>query len=82
MNKTDTNRGGDRYYNRATFLAIAALAIFAIFYSIDFFLEGLTSKIWVVLSGCAACGFVIFLFRRARGILNPAFSVPFLIHVF
>jgi hypothetical protein len=38
MNKTDNKRGGDdRYYKRATVLAMTAIAIFAIFYSIDFF---------------------------------------------
>ena len=74
-------RGGDQLlYGRATFLALAAIVLFAVFYTVDFMMEGLSDKIWIVLSGCAVCCCIIVLFRRARGFLNPAFSVPFLVY--
>ena len=82
MNKPGHNRVEDeRLYNRATFLTLFAIAAYVIFYSITFALEGLADKIWVVISGCAIAFFVVLLSRRARGILNPAFTVPFTIYL-
>jgi PAS domain-containing protein len=80
MDSGGRNNGDDRLYKRATFLTLAGIAIFAIFYTVDFLLEGWTSKIWVMLAGCAVCCLVIMLFRRVRGFLNPAFSVPFRVY--
>ncbi|MDR0286600.1 MAG: hypothetical protein LBI03_02675, partial [Clostridiales bacterium] len=80
-NAENTNNSDNRFYNRATTLGIVAISIFAVFYSVDFILEGWVNKIWIVLSGSALCCCVIFLLRRARGILNPALSVPLLIYL-
>jgi signal transduction histidine kinase/FixJ family two-component response regulator/HPt (histidine-containing phosphotransfer) domain-containing protein len=77
----DKRNGGGRFYRRATFLSLAAIAIFAVFYSVDFIMEGWAEKVWIVLAGCAASCGVILLFRRARGFFNPAFSVPFLVYL-
>jgi len=72
--------GDDRFYNRATVLGIVAICIFAVFYSIEFLREGRANQVWIVLLTSALCCLVIFLFRRAKGILNPALTVPFLLY--
>ena len=82
MNKTGGWRIRDeRLYNRATFLAMFAIVVYAIYHCINLALEGWTNRIWTVLAGCLAALLVIVLFRRARGILNPAFTVPFTIYI-
>ena len=79
VNAGGSRRNNDPFYRRAMFLAITAIAVFAVSFSIYWALEGLTDKIWIVLTGCAVSFLVIVIFRRTRGILDPAFTVPFLI---
>ena len=76
-----THNKDNRFYKRATILGITAICIFALFYGVDFFLENRINKLWVVFTGSFLCCCVVFLFRRARGILNPALSVPLFIYL-
>ena len=86
MNKTGNTHNtihmkDDRLNKRATSLAIFAIVVYAIYHCINFAVNGLADRIWIVLSGCAIVFLVIILSRRARGILNPAFTVPFIIYI-
>ena len=83
MNNAGVTRNStNRFYRRAAALTIAAIIIYAIAFSVYLFTrEGWTYRIVVVLVGCAIASFVIFLFRYARGFLDPAFAVPFFIYL-
>ena len=81
MTKTGiTHKSRNQFYRRAKYLAIAAIVFFGFSFSIYWTLEGLADKIWIELTGCAISILVIIIFRRARGIWDPAFLVPFLIY--
>jgi len=83
MNNTyNTHDGDNRFYERATILGIVAICIFAIFSSIEFLLEGRANQIWIVFLTSTPCCCVIFLFRRTKGVLNPALIVPFFLYFF
>jgi len=80
-NSSGVNSSDNRLYKRATILGVVTIVIFAIFYSINFIHGGETNKIWIVFVTCGLGCCIIFLFRRAKGILNPALSVPTLIYM-
>ena len=79
-NPSFTSKRRERFYRRAMSLALVAITVFAVSFSIYWAFTGMADKIFIVLIGSAFSCLVIFLFRRARGILDTAFTVPFLIY--
>jgi len=71
----------ERYYNRATSLALIAVIAYGIFYCINYAIVGWVDKIWIIITGCSVGVLAIIFLRKVRGILNPAFSVPFIFYL-
>ena len=76
-----TSKRRDRFYRRAMILAMTAIIIFAVSFSIYWAFKGVADKIWILLLGCAVSCLVILVFQRGKGVLDPAFSVPFFIYL-
>ena len=80
-NPASTGASDERYYNRATSIALFAVTAYGVFYCINYAIVGWLDRIWIVITGCSVGILAIIILRKARGALNPAFTVPFVFYL-